>query len=117
VERTAADVMRAMVAMFSSGDVARVADVVSAEYVDHQGLHDGPRFGPDGFAEVVAAARSGFAHLDVRTEDVIADDDRVAARILWRGERDDGGTVERETIDIIRADAGQATEHWGARTR
>jgi predicted ester cyclase len=107
--------MFAMVAMFSTGDVSHVADVVSAEYVDHQGLHDGPKFGPAGFAAVAAAARDGYATLSASVEDLIAGPDRAAARIRWLGERVDGEVVDRETIDIVRSVKGRAVEHWGAR--
>jgi predicted ester cyclase len=116
VERTAADVMFAMLAMFSTGDVSHVADVVSAHYVDHQGLHDGPKFGPAGFAAVVVAARDGYASLAASVEDLIVGPDRVAARIRWLGEQVDGVLVERETIDIVRSINGRAVEHWGARS-
>jgi ketosteroid isomerase-like protein len=117
MDRTAADVMLAMVAMFSSGDVSDIADVVSMDYVDHQGVHDGPKLGPDGFVAVVAAARRGYAKLGVTVEDLIVGVDRAAARLHWRGERADGEIIERDTIDILRVTDGQAVEHWGARAR
>lgn len=43
--------------------------------------------------------------------------DRAVARIRWRGWRSDGTEIDRETIDIIRVEAGRAIEHWGAHSR
>ena len=70
--------------------------------------------GTAGFASVVAAARAAFTELHVEAADLIAEGDRAAARIRWRGTRPDGGVVDRETIDVIRVAGGLAVEHWGA---
>jgi predicted ester cyclase len=116
MEATPTYVMLAMVRMFATGDVSRCEQLVSPDYVDHQGLHDGPRFGSNGFSEVVAAARDGYEMLHVTVEDLVAGPDRAAARIHWRGERS-GEVIERETIDIVRVVSGRAVEHWGGRSR
>jgi hypothetical protein len=51
----------------------------------------------------------------VSIEDLIANETRAVARIRWRfktpGLQD---LTERETIEIIRTEGGQAVEHWGA---
>jgi len=60
-----AEVMEAMVAMFTSGDLADLEATVHPDYLDHQGLHGESIHGPAGFATVVAAARSGYNNLDV----------------------------------------------------
>jgi predicted ester cyclase len=62
----------------------------------------------------VQVARRAFTELHVRIEDVLIDDDKVAARLRWSGIRD-GRSVERETIDILRVEHGRVVEHWGAR--
>jgi predicted ester cyclase len=108
-------VMRAMVEMFDTGDDGRAEAIVSAHYVDHQGLGTGEILGVDGFRHVVRVARSGYTELDVVIEDLIADGDRVVARLTWRGTRPDGELVHRETIDIVRVESGLAIEHWGSR--
>ena len=102
--------------MFNSGDVGGVEELVHAEYHDHQGLYGEPRFGPTGFAEVVAVARSGCATLDVTVEDLVEQGDRAAARLRWRGTRRTGERVERETLEMIRVRDGLAVEHWGGRS-
>ena len=100
--------------MFATGDASTASSLLSATYLDHQGVGGGELIGPDEFRRVVAVARSGYDELDVRIEDVLVDGDKVAARLRWTGKRD-GRTVERETIDILRIEDGKAVEHWGAR--
>ena len=107
-------VLLKMVEAFGTGDVARVDQFVSPDYVDHQGLGEGEVRGASGFANVVQVARRAVSGLEVRIEDVITEDDRVAARINWQGVSADGRMVERETIDIIRVVDDKAVEHWGA---
>lgn len=111
----AVEVMRKMVAMFSTGDLSDVRETVHPDYLDHQGLHGEPICGPAGFAAVVAAARSSFTTLDVTVEDLIPGADRAAARLQWSGLRPDG-QVSRQTLEIVRIQDGMAIEHWGGRS-
>jgi hypothetical protein len=116
LKRSARQVLTAMVAMFNSGDVGGVDELVHAEYYDHQGLDGEPMHGPSGFARVVAVARSGYAVLDVTIEDLMEESDRAAARLRWRGVRRSGESVELETLEMIHVREGRAVEHWGARS-
>ena len=106
-----------MIEAFNSGDVSDVADFVALEYIDYQGLRGIDIRGPEGFAKVVSAARGGYASLRVVAQDLFGEGDRAVARLLWLGEKSDRFSVERETIDLIRAVDGKAVEHWGARCR
>jgi hypothetical protein len=111
--RSPADVLRAMVEMFATGDVSDVADVVAADYLDHQGLGTGEMHGVDGFVEVVAVARHGYAQLSVEMISFDERPDRVEGRLRWQGVRDDNTVVRRETIETVRVASGLAVEHWG----
>jgi predicted ester cyclase len=107
--------MRSIVSAFSTGDVSGVEELIASDYIDHQGLKGEAIRGPRGFAEVVEYARRGFgSDLEVEVADLIANDDRVAVRLLWRVKRDGSFAVARETIDIVRFRNGRAVEHWGA---
>ena len=112
---SASDVLRAIVAMFASGDPTDGAAVVAPDYVDHQGLGAGPIQGIEGFAHVVRTSYGAYERQDISIEDLFGVDDRAVARIRWRGRRHTGDEVIRETIDIIRVADGRAVEHWGAR--
>jgi predicted ester cyclase len=114
MSKSSEDVMRSMVCMFATGDVASVVEVVADEYHDHQGLSGTEIHGPEGFRLVVETARHSIRGLSVTIEDLIADGDRVAARIRWQGHSPSGDPVDRETIDIVHVRSGRAVEHWGA---
>jgi predicted SnoaL-like aldol condensation-catalyzing enzyme len=106
--------VESIVRMFATGDTSAAGAVLSAAYLDHQGLGEGDLRGPDEFRRVVTVARSGYDELDVRIEDLLIDGDRVAVRLRWSGARSER-RFERETIDILRIEDGKAVEHWGAR--
>ncbi len=108
--------MQRIVEMFATGNLSGVDVVIAAGYIDHQGLEGIEIRGPEGFSRVVRAARCAFPALQVDIEDLIAEGDRVVARLRWRGTQSTGERIERETIDIVRVANGQAVEHWGMRT-
>lgn len=108
--------MHNMVRVFRTGDVSHVERIIAEDYLDHQGLGEGAMHGPAGFRQVVGAARAAYKNLTVEIQDLIAEGDRAAARIRWRGVRSsDGAVFTRETIDIVRFAHGRAVEHWGMR--
>ena len=45
------------------------------------------------------AARGALPDLHVTFEDLIAEDDKVVARLRWSGTAKSGKKIERETID------------------
>jgi len=103
-----------MVAAFATGDTHDSHEYVSPSYIDHQGRSGLPLHGPDGFQQVVRAAHQSTTP-QLLVEDLIANETRAVARIRWRfAPPGQGDAVERETIEIIRVEGGQAVEHWGA---
>ncbi len=87
--------MRKIIRMFATGDLRDVASVIDSNYTDHQGLQGGGIHGKEGFCRVVKAARSAFSGLSVDTKDLIAESDKVAARLLWHSKEalGRGGTL------------------------
>jgi SnoaL-like domain len=113
-ESDAVRVVRRMIAAFATGDTHDCHEYVSASYLDHQGRAGLPLHGPDGFKQVVRAAHRS-TRPELLVEDVIANETRAVARIRWRfAPSDQTDVVERETIEVIRVEGGQAVEHWGA---
>ncbi len=102
-----------IVDIFSTGNLSEVKAVISADYIDHQGLIGIDISGQQGFTQVVKAART-FLNLRVFIQDLIAEDDKVVARLHWHSTDSTGKKINRETIDILRFVNGQAVEHWGA---
>src|SRR5262249_59014748 len=59
---------------------ARLAEVVSPDYVGPQGER-----GPQGYAATVAALRQGFPDIHFTVHDLVAEGDRVVVRWTWEG--------------------------------
>ena len=107
------EVLERMVDAFSTGDTSSVGEYVSVEYLDHQGLDGRSVRGTDGFASVVAVARSAYVSLEVSVLEVTTHADKIEGRLAWRGVRHDRVEHYRETIETLRVAHGQAVEHWG----
>jgi hypothetical protein len=62
---------------------------------------------PDEFKQVVMDTRSSLRELQVLIEDLIWEEDQVAARLGWPIIDRVGKEIHRETIE------SQVVEHWG----
>ena len=113
---------RAALAVFDSGEVERIRDLVTDDFVDH-GLPPGvvPP-GPDGY---LATLRWLTDVLRIRYEvhDVVAAGDKVAIRATAHGvHRSDhlgfaatGRPYAMPTMHLYRAEGDRLAEHWGVR--
>ena len=75
----------------------------------------------DTFKETFSAeAREGFPNLSITIEDLMAEGDRVAARVVMRGTHmgelqglaPTGKRVEVKAIDMFRISGDKIVEHW-----
>ena len=103
---------RKIVEIFDNGAFDLIPSVIAPEYVDHQGLGEQEIRGPDGFREVVEAARRDEVHVTV--EDLVADEEKAAVRLRWYGVNQAGVVVTRETLDMLRFANGRLIAHWGS---
>ena len=113
---------RAALAVFDSGEVERLRDLVTDDFVDH-GLPPGlvPP-GPDGY---IATLRWLIDVLQLRYEvhDVVAAGDRVAVRATAHGVHGSGHLgfaatgrpYAMPTMHLYRAEGDRLAEHWGVR--
>jgi predicted ester cyclase len=75
----------------------------------------------DTFKQTFSEAREGFPDLSITVEDVMAEGDGVAARVVMRGTHQGefqglaptGKRVEVKAIDMFRISNGKTVEHWG----
>ena len=81
--------MRRMVEAFNTGDLTDVNQIVSARYVDHQGIGGSEMFGPEGFSEVVRLFRHAHPWLRVEIEKLAANSDTVQFQLFWSEPRAD----------------------------
>lgn len=112
-----AEQMRRMVDFFNTGDLSELASVVATDYVDHQGVGQGPLLGADGFAGVVQLSRERHPELSVDIDELHVVGDVVVTKLIWSEPRSGevGFHTYRRTMEVVRFAGGLAVEHWGAR--
>jgi predicted SnoaL-like aldol condensation-catalyzing enzyme len=107
-------VLKKIVGIFNTGDLSEVHVIFSPDYVDHQRPTGMDIDGPDEFKQIVVDAKTSLLELKVTIEDLIAENDKVVARLQWHSTDLAGKKMNRETLDILRFVDGQVVEHWGA---
>jgi predicted ester cyclase len=104
-------IVRELVERVYNGDVDRLDQLVAADYVDHSRWHD-----REGLRRVITALKAAYPGIDFRVRDILAEEDKVAARIRCDC-RDDsqksGPQKVIHSIAIFRLANGKVVEHWG----
>ena len=106
--------------IWGDGNLALIDDYVADDYVEHNTAYPDPIQGPEGYKENVRMVRAAFPDMDVTTEDLIAEGDKVVARYTITGTHEGafmgmeptGETVAVEGISIGRLEDGQVVEGW-----
>lgn len=115
-------IARRVYEIISTGDFDRAAEIVDTEAPDNELLPgDPPARLIETFKATFSEARDAFPDLSVAVEDVMAEGDRVAARVTMRGTHrgefqgiaPTGKRVEVRAIDMFRISEGRIVEHWG----
>jgi predicted ester cyclase len=115
-------IARRVYEIVSADELDRAEEIVDASASDNELLPDDPPAKLiDTFKETFAEAREGFPDLSVTVEDVMAEGDRVAARVVMRGTHrgefqgiaPTGKQVKVKAIDMFRISGGKIVEHWG----
>jgi steroid delta-isomerase-like uncharacterized protein len=115
-------IARRVYEIVSTGDFGRAAEIVDQDAPDNELLPDDPPAKLiDTFKETFSEAREGFPDLSVTVEEVMAEGDRVTARVVMRGTHrgefqgipPTGKQVEVKAIDMFRISNGKIVEHWG----
>lgn len=103
----------------SHGNMSAAKELLAPNFVLHVPLPAAP--GIQGISDVVTACREAFEHLNVTVEDMVAEDDRVAARFTARGVHKGafmglpatGKPIIMTGIEIFRIENGRIAELWG----
>jgi steroid delta-isomerase-like uncharacterized protein len=114
------DAYRRIIDAISQGDAAGLDELLAPDVVDHNAIPDQAP-GRDGFKQWMAAARTAFPDMRGTVEEVIAEGDRIAARMTWHGtHRGDfvgvgptGKRVSFSAFHLVRFSQGRAVEWWG----
>lgn len=111
---------RAIIAAVSAGNITGLDQLIGPDLVDHNAVPGQPA-GLEGFKYWALSARSAFPDLTGTVEDTLAEDDKVAGRVTYRGTHlgsfvgmpGTGSRVEFSAFHIVRFSAGLAVEWWG----
>src|SRR5918998_1224280 len=105
--------------VWGRGDEAALEELLDPDFVDHDAL---PGQSPDreGHRQILAAFRHAFPDLNVTTEDIVAEGDRVVSRWTAHGTHQGdlmgvAPTSNEETIkgiDVLRVAGGRIVERW-----
>jgi steroid delta-isomerase-like uncharacterized protein len=115
-------IARRVYEIISTGDFGQASEIVDQEAPDNELLpNDPPAKLIDTFKETFSETREGFPDLSITVEDVMAEGDRVSARVVMRGTHrgefqgiaPTGKRVEVRAIDMFRIREGKIVEHWG----
>jgi predicted ester cyclase len=87
--------------------------VLSSNYVDHDAPGNTPS-GPKATKDYVANMQETFPDMRIPIEDLIAESNQVAGRMIWKGTHGDTGEVfHRMGIVMVRLnERGQFVERW-----
>jgi predicted ester cyclase len=103
---------------FNKGHLSVVDEIVASEFKEHQ---RGASDGPDGVKDLIRGIRQMTPDVALTIEDMVADGDKVWARMTARGTNTGqimgrpptGRAITMDVIDICRFKAGKMVEHWG----
>ena len=103
----------------NAGDLDRADALVDADCADH-GAVAPPAPGLEGFKQGLAALRAAFPDLRVTIEDLLADGDKVAARLTLRGtqrgpfagRKPSGRPATWAAMSMWRVAGGRVIERW-----
>ncbi len=104
----------------SQRDYARFDEIFAPTYVYHApGLPD-PVAGPEAFKQLVSGYVAAFPDVQPAIEDLIAEGDKVVARLTYRGTHQGefqgiaptGKQISMSSIDIVRIADGKIVEEW-----
>jgi len=101
--------------LLNERDLSVCDELLSSDYRDHD-APDGTPPGPENTRDFVAGFLDDYPNLKVDIEDLFAEGTRVAARIVWHGNRRETGDVFHQMgVVIMRVNEnGQITERWSA---
>lgn len=104
----------------SRGDEAVADEIIAPDFFDHTNP-PGMQHGIEGHKAIVRLFRAAFPDQWWHIEDMVAEGDKVVARVLFRATHNGdffgipptGKQVEMSGIHILRIAGGKIAEHWG----
>lgn len=117
---TGSDAVKAVVReyfqrLLNEKDLSVCDELLSSSYIDHDAPPDTPP-GPQSIKDFVAKFLDEYPDMRVDIQDIIAEGNKVAVRMVWNGsKRNSGERFHQMGIVILRLDdKGQLVERWSA---
>jgi steroid delta-isomerase-like uncharacterized protein len=106
--------------VFNRGDLSVVDELIDPSFVDRAPALPGQAPGAEGVKQVFTLYRTAFPDIQATIEDLIAEGDKVVARLTVRGTHPGelqgipatGKQATITAIDIVRIANGKFVEHW-----
>jgi len=113
--------MSRFVEFINTGSEKLAEELISPDAVFHVPGRPEPLRGPAGYLAVIGMMRGGFPDIQWTLEEMIAEDDKVAARFTMRGTHQGsffgvpptGKTIAVQAMNFYRLSAGQFIEERG----
>ena len=107
-------IVRRFVEAYNNRNLDALDDILAPDYFDHTS-----QVGPEGLKQLLNMAFQAFPNLHETIEDIIAEGDKVWARITftgthtgeWMGIAPTGKEVTVEMVDIFKIDNGKLVEY------
>jgi steroid delta-isomerase-like uncharacterized protein len=114
-------VMSRFVEFINTGSEKLAEELISPDAVFHVPGRPEPLRGPAGYLAVIGMMRGGFPDIQWTLEEMIAEDDKVAARFTMRGTHQGsffgvpptGKTIAGQAMNFYRLSGGQFIEERG----
>lgn len=114
-------VMQRFVEFINTASTQLAEELVSSEAVFHVPGRSEPVRGPEGYLEIIGMMRSGFPDIQWSLEEMIAENEKVAARFIMRGTHQgaffgvppSGKKIEVQAMNIYRLKDGKFVEERG----
>lgn len=105
-------VLRLFGEVFNQQSFSVIDELYNSSVVDHSAFPDQAP-GIEGIKSAIKGFFEIFDNLKITVEDVIAEDDKVVTREIWRGtHKPSGKTAEGTVIHIFRIRDGKIADEW-----
>ena len=99
---------------FNRGDLSVADELCAKQFAEHQYLLPTDLPGPEILKIEIQSARGEIRDLTLTIKDIVADGNKVWARMVARGsDPRSGKAVAIDVIDVCRFENGLMVEHWG----
>lgn len=120
VEQNKALIQRFYDEVANNGNLDLIDELVAEEFIEHEAF-PGLSNDRDGLKRFFSMMHDAFDDFRMDVEDMVAEGDKVVARITMKGNHKaefmgiaaTAKTINVPTIDIVRYVDGRAVEHWG----